>query len=171
MKTKNFFIIIAVLVSSFVLTSCSKEEVLYEYSFEEKGQMAYYSYTHEEWIMSNGQYDHLFKLYVFSVVDGDRLTGDYYYVNDGETEEIRFMMLYGEELVFFPGDEDKSVWNAKVAHSASKLEKQPLPEGYSVTLNGSTTANFVVTNIHGCDFHFGIGFDSYEASRMDPNNW
>lgn len=167
MKTLKFFATVLVVLVSFSFASCSDDGDVFEYTNEQKGQMAFLSYTSEDWVKSDGLNDYLLHLYVFAVVHGDRLTGDYYYVNNGETEEIRMKMLYGEELVFFPGDSEKSVWNAKVEFSTKISERQPLPAEYAVELTGSTTAGILVKNIYGVEIHLGIGFDSFDADQMD----
>lgn len=167
MNVKNFFAVLVVLISS-VFTSCSKEEDVFEYSNEQKGEMAFLSYTNEDWVPSTGpNLQRLIHSYIFAIVHGDRLTGDYYYVNDGEREEIRIKMLYGEELVFFPGDSEKSVWNAKVECISKIAEKKPIPQEYAIEITGSNSAEITVKNIYGAGISLSIGFDSYDAEDLD----
>ncbi len=166
MKTKNFFAVVLVVLISSVFTSCSKEEDIFEYTMEQKGEMAFLAYTNEDWVMSEGLYDYLLHSYIFAIVHGDRLTGDYYYTNNGETEEIRMKMLYGEELVFFPGDSEKSIWNAKVESISKIAEKKPMPQEYAIEITGSNSAEITVKNIYGVEIFLGIGFNSFDAEGM-----
>ena len=167
MNVKNFFAVLVVLISS-VFTSCSKEEDVFEYSNEQKGEMAFLSYTNEDWVPSTGpNLQRLIHSYIFAIVHGDRLTGDYYYVNDGEREEIRIKMLYGEELVFFPGDSEKSIWNAKVETFSKIAEKKTMPQEYAIEITGSNSAEITVKNIYGARISLSIGFNSFDAEDLD----
>ena len=153
----------------FTLSSCSNEEEFsVEYTQEEKGQLAFLSCVVDDWVMSEGIPDYLEHLHIFAVVHGDRLTGDYYFVKNSDgIEEIRFRMLYGEELVFFPGDSEKTVWNSKVDTVSLISQRTEMPHEYTIEITGSTTASLTVKNIYGAEIYLAISFNSFDAEDLD----
>lgn len=167
MKTKIFLTAVLSVLFSTVITSCSSDDNdVFDYTIEQKGRMAHFSCSVEETVGKPGT-GYYMTLFVFNIVEGDRLTGDYYYVNNGETEEIRMKMLYGEELVLFPANSIKTIWNAKAEFSTKISEKKPMPEGYCIKLTGSTSANITIETSHGIMSHLGVAFETWEAYRMD----